>query len=137
VRLPGHFCRRALESAALVGLFIPGETLVLVTGFLAAQGVLDLDILLMMVTLGVAVGDSIGNEMERWLGWPGLLHYGRHAGLTDAHVAKAEAFFGRHGSKAVFLGRFISFAKALAWLTLCLVGIHTYWQHRVASRHRK
>jgi membrane-associated phospholipid phosphatase len=26
------------------------------------------------------------------------------------------------------------FAEAMAWLTLCLVGIHTYWQHHAASR---
>lgn len=52
-----------LESAAFLGLIIPGESLVLVTGFLAAQGVLDLDILIVTVAIGAVLGDSIGYEM--------------------------------------------------------------------------
>jgi undecaprenyl-diphosphatase len=27
-----------------------------------------------------------------------------------------------------------AFAEAIAWLTLCLLGIHTYWQHRTAGQ---
>lgn len=54
-----------LESAAFLGLIVPGESLVLVAGFLAAQGLLDLDLLIAVVALGAAVGDSIGYEMGR------------------------------------------------------------------------
>ena len=102
-----------LESAAFLGLIIPGESLVLVTGFLAAQGLLDLDVLIVTVGIGAALGDSIGYEMGRWMGRPALLHYGSHFGLTNARVDKADAFFARHGSKAIFLGRFVGFARAI------------------------
>ena len=34
-----------IECQALLGLFMPGESLVLVSGFLAAQGVFDLHVL--------------------------------------------------------------------------------------------
>jgi len=107
------FLGALLESAAFLGLVIPGESLVLVTGFLAAQGVLDLDVLLVTVAIGAALGDSIGYEMGRRMGRPALLRYGSHFGLTDARVEQADAFFARHGSKAVFLGRFVGFARAI------------------------
>ena len=107
------FIGAMLESAAFLGLLVPGESLVLVTGFLAAQGVLDLDVLIMIVAIGAALGDSIGYEMGRWMGRPALMRYGRHVGLTNAGVEKADAFFARHGSKAVFLGRFVGFARAI------------------------
>ena len=107
------FMGAMLESAAFLGLVIPGESLVLLAGFLAAQGLLDLDVLIGVVALGAALGDSMGYEMGRRMGRPALVHYGSRFGLSDARVARADAFFARHGSKAVFLGRFVGFARAL------------------------
>lgn len=107
------FLGAMLESAAFLGLIIPGESLVLVAGFLAAQGILDLDVLIVTVAIGAALGDSIGYEMGRWLGRPALVRYGSHFGLTDARVDRADAFFARHGSKAIFIGRFVGFARAI------------------------
>ncbi|NMM10608.1 MAG: phosphatase PAP2 family protein [Polaromonas sp.] len=107
------FVGAMLESAAFVGLVIPGESLVLVAGFLAAQGLLDLDLLIAVVAVGAVVGDSLGYEMGRRMGRPALTQYGGRLGLTDARVSKADAFFSRHGSKAVFLGRFVGFARAV------------------------
>jgi membrane protein DedA with SNARE-associated domain/membrane-associated phospholipid phosphatase len=107
------FLGAMLESAAFLGLVIPGESLVLLAGFLAAQGFLDLDVLIAVVAVGAVLGDSIGYEMGRWMGRPALLHYGSRFGLSEERVARADAFFARHGSKAVFLGRFVGFARAL------------------------
>ena len=107
------FLGATLESAAFLGLIVPGKSLVLVAGFFAAQGSLDLDVLIVVVGLGAALGDSIGYEMGRWMGRPALEQYGGRFGLTQASIVKSDAFFDRHGSKAVFLGRFVGFARAL------------------------
>ena len=107
------FLGAMLESAAFLGLAIPGESLVLVAGFLAAQGLLDLDLLIITVAVGAALGDSLGYEMGRWMGRPALVRYGSRFGLTEARVQSADAFFARHGNKAVFFGRFVGFARAL------------------------
>lgn len=107
------FLGAMLESAAFLGLIIPGESLVLLAGFLAAQGLLDLDVLITVVALGAVLGDSIGYEMGRWMGRPALVHYGSRFGLSEERVTRADSFFARHGSKAVFLGRFVGFARAL------------------------
>ena len=107
------FLGAMLESAAFLGLAIPGESLVLVAGFLAAQGLLDLDLLIITVAVGAALGDSIGYEMGRRMGRPALVRYGSRFGLTEARLQSADAFFARHGNKAVFFGRFVGFARAL------------------------
>jgi membrane protein DedA with SNARE-associated domain/membrane-associated phospholipid phosphatase len=107
------FLGAMLESAAFLGLIIPGESLMLVGGFFAAQGLLDLDALILIVAIGAATGDSIGYEMGRWMGRPALVLHGSRFGLSNALVEKAEGFFLRHGGKAVFLGRFVGFARAL------------------------
>jgi membrane protein DedA with SNARE-associated domain len=107
------FLGAMLESAAFLGLLIPGEGLVLVAGFFAAQGLLDLGDLIVIVTLGAVLGDNIGYEMGRRIGRPALEHYGSRFGLSHARIERAQAFFARHGGKAVFLGRFVGFARAL------------------------
>lgn len=107
------FLGAMLESAAFLGLLIPGESLVLVAGFFAAQGLLDLDALIVIVGIGAALGDSIGYEMGRRMGRPALERYGSRFGLNNARIENADAFFRQHGGKAVFLGRFVGFARAL------------------------
>lgn len=102
-----------LESAAFLGVVIPGESLVLVAGFFAARGAFDLDALILIIAVGAAVGDSIGYEMGRAMGRPALIRHGARFGITEERVDKVDGFFGRHGGKAVFLGRFIGFARAL------------------------
>lgn len=101
------------ESAAFLGVLVPGESLVLVAGFLAAQHALHLDALIVVVAVGAAIGDSIGYEIGRHLGAPWALRYGRYVGVRAQHLERSSAFFARHGGKAVFLGRFVGFARAL------------------------
>lgn len=107
------FAVATAESAAFLGLLVPGESVVLIAGFLAGQGVLDLDALIVTVTLGATLADNLGYELGRRLGRPWAARHGTRFGLDDERLRKADAFFGRHGGKAVFLGRFVGFARAL------------------------
>src|SRR5919109_2460442 len=102
------------ECAAFLGVLVPGETLVVFGGVLAASGSLDLRVLLGVVCLGAILGDSLGYELGRRLGRPWLLRYGRWVGLRERHLAQAEAFFVRHGGKTILLGRFVGVLRALA-----------------------
>ena len=107
------FAAAALECAAFVGLFVPGESLVLASGFLSHQGVLELGPVMATVAVGAVVGDTIGFQLGTRLGRGWLLRHGRRLGVTPARLGRAERFFERHGPKAVFVGRFVGFARAL------------------------
>jgi membrane protein DedA with SNARE-associated domain len=107
------FLAAALECAAFAGLLVPGESLVLASGFFAHEGVLELDAVMAAVAIGAIVGDNIGYQLGLRLGREWLLRHGKRVGITAARLQRAEAFFTRHGPKAVFLGRFVGFARAL------------------------
>jgi undecaprenyl-diphosphatase len=107
------FTAATLECAAFAGLLVPGESLVLASGFLANRGVLQLDAVMVAAALGAILGDNIGYQLGLRLGREWLLRYGRRIGVTEQRLAGAEAFFARHGPKAVFVGRFVGFARAL------------------------
>ena len=56
------------------------------------------------MSVGAVVGDSIGYELGRRLGRPWLLRRGERLGFRREHIEAVDAFFSRHGGKAVLLG---------------------------------
>ena len=107
------FVAAALECAAFLGLVVPGESLVLASGFFAHQGILRLGAVMVATALGATMGDNIGYYLGRKLGREWLLRHGSRFGITRRRLQQADAFFQRQGPKAVFFGRFIGFARAL------------------------
>lgn len=103
----------ALECQALLGLFMPGESLVLVGGFFAEQRLLDLRVLIFVISSAAILGDSIGYELGRHLGRGWLLIHGRRFGLRQEHLDRVDGFFVRHGGKAVFGSHFLHLLRAL------------------------
>jgi undecaprenyl-diphosphatase len=107
------FLIAAAESAAFLGLLAPGESMVLFAGFLAEREILDLRVLMPLIAVAATLGDTIGYEVGRRLGRPWLLKHGRRVGVKPQHLERAQAFFMKHGPKAVFFGRWVGFARAL------------------------
>jgi membrane protein DedA with SNARE-associated domain len=107
------FAAALLECAAFAGLLVPGESLVLASGFFAHQGILQLDAVMASAGLGAVAGDNIGYLLGSRLGRDWLLRKGSRFGLRKKRLAQVDSFFQRHGARSVFLGRFIGFARAL------------------------
>lgn len=98
------FLVSTLESTVVVGLIIPGTTIIIFVGFLVAQEVLDLGDVIWYVALGGIIGDAI----SFYLGRRGTnLFKNENKYLKAAYLAKGEEFFGRWGSMSIVLARFI------------------------------
>ena len=102
-----------MECQAFLGLAMPGESLVLVGGFLAKRGLLDLGDLIFVVSAAAILGDTIGYELGRYLGRGWLLKHGRRFGFLQERLDRVEGFFDRHGGKAVFASHFMHLMRAL------------------------
>src|ERR671933_510124 len=94
-----------LEST---GVPLPGETILLAAGVMVQRGHLDLGYTIAFGIAGAVVGDQIGYWVGRKGGRPFVLRWGRYVFITPERLSRAEAFFERHGGKAVFLARFFS-----------------------------
>lgn len=101
-----------LESAVFVGLVVPGETGLLVAGAVAGLGHADPFVVAACGIVGAVAGDTVGFLVGRRLG-PRLTtgRLGRMIGT--ARWERAEGFVQRYGGHAVFLGRWVGFARAL------------------------
>lgn len=103
-----------LETGAMVGLLVPGETAIIVGGILAGEGTVELLPLIALVWLAATAGDALSFGLGRRLGRAFVVEHGSRVGIRPRHVARAEAFFARHGGRAVALGRFIGVIRAVA-----------------------
>jgi undecaprenyl-diphosphatase len=102
-----------LECQPLLGLFMPGETLVVASGFLARSGAFDLKLLIPVIAAAAVIGDTIGFELGRRLGRGWLQHYGHWFGVRETHLSKVDGYFHRHGGKSVFFSHFLHLLRAL------------------------
>jgi len=98
------------EAALLVGFFLPGETAAVVGGVLAGAGSVNLEAMMTVVVISAIIGDSVGYIVGRTAG-PWLL---RHWPLRErSSVQRAKDLLERRGGPAVFIGRFVTFARAV------------------------
>jgi membrane-associated protein len=113
----GYVALGALIGAESTGVPVPGETALLAAAVLAGRGDLDIGLVIAVAATAAIVGDNLGYWIGRKGGrrlfeLRGPLHRHRRAAL-----ARGEAFFARHGPKAVFLGRWIAWLRITsAWL---------------------
>jgi membrane protein DedA with SNARE-associated domain len=112
-----------LENSIAVGLIIPGETLIILAGFYARQGVLSLPVLIVLVCVSAVLGDNTGYWIGRRFGRSFIERHGRKVRLTPARLSRADAYYERHGGKTVFLGRFVPVIRSVSCLIAGVSGM--------------
>jgi len=103
------------ESGLLIGFFLPGDSLLFTAGLLAHQGVLNINIHLMVILLflAAAAGDSVGYMFGRRVGHK-LFNRPNSLLFKRENIEKAEEFYNKHGGKAIILARFIPVVRTFA-----------------------
>lgn len=99
------------EAAVFLGFVVPGETAVLLGGFLASQGHLNIVTLILIVVVSAILGDTVGYEVGKHLG-PRVLQLGIFRKHQD-RLDNAEEMLRRRGGPAVFLARWTAFFRAV------------------------
>jgi len=102
----------ALETAAFVGLFVPGELAMVIGGYLAFDGRAELVPMIVFATIGAVIGNSIGYEIGRRLG-PSIQRSRLGKRVGEERWERAQTYLKARGGKAVFWGRFIGVLRAL------------------------
>lgn len=98
------------ETGLLLGLLLPGDSLLLAAGLFAARGHLPIYWLVPAVIVAAILGYHVGY----WVGKKaGPRVFKRQDGLffRQEYVEKTSAFFKRHGGKTIVLARFIPYLR--------------------------
>jgi membrane-associated protein len=105
-----------LETSVLVGLIVPGDTIVLVAST-AVGSVPEYVALALVVIVGALAGESIGFALGRWFG-PHIQHSRVGRKLGEENWARAQRYLDRRGGPAVFISRFLPVLHSLIPLTV-------------------
>lgn len=105
-----------LENA---GIPVPGETAVLVAGFLASPaggGRLHLGWVILLASVAAIVGDNVSFWLGRRFARPRIRRHQGFLWITARTLRPAEEYFRRYGAWTVFFGRFITALRVVAAL---------------------
>lgn len=100
------------ETGLVVTPFLPGDSLLFATGALAATGVLDVGLLLLLLTVAAITGDAVNYWMGKRIGE--ALFDGRIPWLKKEHLDRTHAFYERYGGKTIVIARFVPIIRTVA-----------------------
>lgn len=110
-----------LETSILIGLIVPGDTIVIIASIGVASP-LEGMAMAVAVVIGALVGESIGFALGRWLG-PRIRSSWLGRRIGERNWIRAENYLRRRGGIAIFLSRFLPVLHSLVPLT---VGMSEY-----------
>jgi membrane-associated protein len=107
----------AIVGLESMGIPSPGETALVLAAVLASQGKLEIWLVILIGVASAILGDNLGYLLGRHFGRDVLEAPGPFHRRRVEVVRLGDAFFARHGAKAVFLARWIALVRfAAAWL---------------------
>lgn len=102
-----------VESGLLVGFFLPGDTLLVAAGIVAAEGHANVAVLCAGTALAAILGDSTGYMIGRRAGRP-LLERRDGRVLNQHNLRRATSFYDRFGSPTIVIARVVPMIRTFA-----------------------
>lgn len=109
VRWAGLFGLTAIifsETGLLVGVFLPGDSLLVTAGLLAARGYINIYALTPALTLAAICGNSLGYFIGRTTG-PRLFNRENSLFFNKKHAIRAHEFYEKYGRMTIVLAQFL------------------------------
>jgi membrane-associated protein len=102
-----------IETGLVVTPFLPGDSILFAAGALiAAQGVLDIKVLYILMVLAAVLGDTANYWIGRSLG-PRVFHE-KSRFFKKEYLDRTRVFYQEHGNMTIFLARFIPIIRTFA-----------------------
>ena len=102
------------ETGLFFGFFLPGDSLLVTAGLLAAvDGTLDIRFLNLLLCTAAVLGDNAGYAIGYHVG-PRIFNRENSFFLHKNHVVRAQKFYEKYGPKTIVLARFVPIVRTFA-----------------------
>jgi len=114
------------ETGLVVMAFLPGDSLLFVAGAVSASPVaqargLNVHVLVVLITLGAVLGNTLNYYIGRWLGMK--IYDGTISWINQDALRRTHDFYERHGGKTVTIARFVPIVRTFAPLVAGSAGM--------------
>jgi membrane-associated protein len=106
------------ECGLLIGFFLPGDSLLFITGLLIAAGTMSMNIVAACLILFLAA--LIGNVTGYWIGYkagPSLFSRPDSRIFKQEYVDHTTRFFEKYGARAIVMARFVPIVRTFITAT--------------------
>jgi membrane-associated protein len=101
------------ETGLLIGFFLPGDSLLITAGLVAATGALDIWWLNGLLIAAAIIGDTTGYAIGYRAG-PRLFTREQSLLFRPSHIERTRRFYERHGAKTIVIARFVPIVRTFA-----------------------
>ena len=101
------------ETGLLIGCFLPGDSLLITAGLLAAAGHLNIWWINVLLIAAAVVGDSVGYAIGARLG-PRIFTRQKSLLFNPQHVERTRRFYEKYGPKTIVIARFVPIIRTFA-----------------------
>jgi membrane-associated protein len=101
------------ETGLLIGVFLPGDSLLVTAGLLAARGYLNVYALAPVLTVAAICGNSAGYSIGRATG-PRIFNRENSLFFNKKHAIRAHEFYEKYGRKTIVLAQFMPIIRTFA-----------------------
>jgi membrane-associated protein len=101
------------ETGLLVGVFLPGDSLLVTAGLLSARGYLNIYTLVPVLTVAAICGNSVGYLIGRTTG-PRIFNRENSLFFNKKHAIRAHEFYEKYGRKTIVLAQFMPIIRTFA-----------------------
>src|SRR5271157_6365547 len=101
------------ETGLVVAPFLPGDSLLFVSGAIAASGILNLNLLIAAFILGAVCGDTVNYWLGSYIG----LHVFKERFpnfIKKEYLDRTYSFYKKYGGATIFVSRFVPVVRSFA-----------------------
>ena len=110
------------ETGLLVGVFLPGDSLLVTAGLFAAKGYLNILALVPTLTIAAICGNSVGYFIGHSTG-PRIFNRESSLFFNKKHAIRAHEFYEKYGRKTIVLAQFMPVIRTFAPVVAGVAGM--------------
>jgi membrane-associated protein len=101
------------ETGLVVFPFLPGDSILFISGTVVATAGLDVHVLVAVLIVAAILGDTVNYSVGHYIG-PRVFDRPDSRWFKQAHLRRTQEFYDRYGGVTIIIGRFVPIVRTFA-----------------------